>query len=86
MGFFLLAPYFIVRKISKKWSLIFLSVGVSAGTIIGLARMIQGGHFASDVIWAGGFVYLCGIGLYYVFRLNQELVNGEPSKASVDNI
>jgi lipid A 4'-phosphatase len=70
MGFFLFAPYFILRKRAKNWSVIFLTIGLSAGIIIGLARMVQGGHFASDVIWSGGFVYLCGIGLYYLLRLD----------------
>jgi membrane-associated PAP2 superfamily phosphatase len=71
MGFFLFAPYFILRRNSKRWSLIFLTIGLSAGIIIGLARMVQGGHFASDVIWSGGFVYLCGIGLYYLLWSNR---------------
>lgn len=76
MGFFLFAPYFILRRNSKKWSVIFLTIGVSAGIVIGLARMVQGGHFASDVIWSGGFVYLCGIGLYYLLRLDR--INPNP--------
>jgi lipid A 4'-phosphatase len=71
MVFFLFSPYFIFRKRSEKWSVIFLTVGLSAGIIIGLARMVQGGHFASDVIWSGGFVYLSGIGLYYLLCLDR---------------
>ncbi len=81
VGFFLLAPYFIVRKRSKKWSLIFLATGLSAGTLIGFVRMMQGGHFASDIIWAGGFVYLCGIGLYYLLRLDRERGHGHLSSS-----
>ena len=80
MGFFLLAPYFILRKRSKRWAILFLTVGLSAGLIMGLARMVQGGHFASDVIWSGGFVYLCGAGLSYLLRLNRipgELSSGQ---------
>ena len=73
MGFFLFSPYFIVRKTSRKWSVIFLALGLSYGTFMGLARMIQGGHFASDVIWSGGFVYLCGLGLYYLLRLERDI-------------
>jgi membrane-associated PAP2 superfamily phosphatase len=37
--------------------------------LIGLGRMAQGGHFATDVIWAGGIVYLSGITLYYLLGL-----------------
>ena len=30
------------------------------GAAIGWARIVQGGHFLSDVIWAGAVVYLAG--------------------------
>jgi lipid A 4'-phosphatase len=69
MGFYLFAPFFFMRQRSKRWALFWLVLGLSAGTIIGLARILQGAHFLSDVIWAGGFVYLCGLGLTYLFRL-----------------
>lgn len=36
-----------------------LGGALSYGTLMGLARMLQGGHFASDVLWAGGLV--CGL-------------------------
>jgi membrane-associated PAP2 superfamily phosphatase len=29
------------------------------GTLVGLARIVQGAHFASDVVWAGGL--MCGM-------------------------
>lgn len=73
MGFFLLSPFFIFRRTSKKWAIGFLAVGMSCGLLIGLGRMVQGGHFASDVIWAGGFVYLCGLGLFYLLRPDRHL-------------
>jgi membrane-associated PAP2 superfamily phosphatase len=28
---------------------------------MGLGRMIQGGHFASDVLWSAGFIYIGGL-------------------------
>jgi membrane-associated PAP2 superfamily phosphatase len=34
--------------------------------------MIQGGHFLTDVIWSGILVYLTGLILYYLFRLDRE--------------
>ena len=83
MGFFLLAPYFIVRKISRRWAIAFLSTGIGCGLVIGLARMVQGRHFPSDVIWAGGFVYLCGIGLSYLLRLDEHVPATFPSAASL---
>jgi membrane-associated PAP2 superfamily phosphatase len=33
--------------------------------------MIQGGHFLSDVLWAGVITYLVGQFLYYVFRFDE---------------
>jgi len=65
MGFYLLSPYFVLRKRSRRWAMFFLGLGLSYGALMGLGRMIQGGHFASDVIWSGGFVYLCGVWLYH---------------------
>lgn len=74
MGFFLMAPYFVLRRTSKKWAYRFLATGICWGLIIGFARVVQGGHFASDVVWAGGFVYFCGLGLAYALRLNHEVL------------
>jgi membrane-associated PAP2 superfamily phosphatase len=34
--------------------------------------MIQGGHFLTDVIWSGVLVYLAGLALYHLFRLDRE--------------
>jgi lipid A 4'-phosphatase len=73
MGFFFLFPFFFFRRRSRKWAVIFLALGFSYGIIIGLARMMQGAHFASDIVWSAGFVYLCGLILYYMLRLNQDI-------------
>ncbi len=62
MGFFLLSPYFLLRRRFKKWAWTFLGLGLGFGLLMGLVRMMQGGHFASDVLWAGGMVYLCALG------------------------
>jgi lipid A 4'-phosphatase len=56
MGFFLMAPAFLVwrRRVLAGG---FMLLGIFAGLAIGVARMAQGAHFPSDVIWAGGIVY-----------------------------
>jgi membrane-associated PAP2 superfamily phosphatase len=46
--------------------------GLFYGALMGLTRMIQGGHFLTDVIWAGCLVYLTGLFLYYLFGLDRE--------------
>jgi membrane-associated PAP2 superfamily phosphatase len=35
--------------------------------------MVQGAHFASDVLWSGGFTYLTGLLLYYALRLDKTI-------------
>lgn len=69
MGFFLGAPYFILRKSSRRWAFFWLLLGLTAGAGIGVARMAQGGHFASDIVWAWGIVHLCGLALLYLLNL-----------------
>jgi len=58
-----------------------LAAGLLYGALMGLARMIQGGHFLTDVIWSGILVYLTGLSLYYLFRLDRE---GLPSSRPED--
>ena len=39
------------------------------GTLVGLARVLQGGHFPSDVVWAAAIMWFTSLGLLYAFRL-----------------
>jgi lipid A 4'-phosphatase len=71
VGFFLFSPFFILRKTSRRWAAFFLCLGLSYGVLMGAGRMIQGGHFPSDVLWSGAFTYLTGLILYYLFRFNR---------------
>lgn len=71
MGYFLMTPFFVLRKHARHWAVAFLAFGIGSGLLIGLARMIQGGHFASDVLWAGGFVYLTAILSWYALGCPQ---------------
>lgn len=60
VGFFLMTPYFVWRRTAPRPAAAFLVGGLAYGALMGLGRMIQGGHFASDVVWAGGIVFLTG--------------------------
>jgi lipid A 4'-phosphatase len=53
-GFFFLAPAFVFAGRRRTW----LAVGTVSGLGIGLVRMMQGGHFLSDVLFSGVVVYL----------------------------
>lgn len=75
MGFYLMAPYFTLRASFPRRAKLFLLLGTSYGLLMGIGRMAQGGHFASDVIWAGGIVYLCGLTLCHLFGLDREVID-----------
>ena len=72
VGFFLMAPFFVLRRKAPGWARRALLAGISLRPLMGLGRMIQGGHFLTDVIWSGCMVYLTGLFLYYLFRLDRE--------------
>lgn len=79
IAFSLIAPWFIYRERRKKVAWIFLSSGLSYGSLIGLTRILQGGHFLSDVMWSGGIVYLVGGSLALVMRIDSNTsINGQP--------
>jgi len=67
IGFYLMAPAFLLYRRRPRWALAFLLVGLSGGGVLGLARVAQGQHFLSDVLWSAGLVYLCGVVLSYLF-------------------
>jgi membrane-associated PAP2 superfamily phosphatase len=72
VGFFLMAPFFVLRRKAPGWARRALAAGVLYGLAMGLGRMIQGGHYLTDVIWSGFMVYFTGLFLYYLFRLDRE--------------
>ena len=59
-GFYFFALYFALRGRSR-WSWVWLAVALTFGSVIGVARMVQGKHFVSDVVWAAGFVYFTAL-------------------------
>lgn len=53
-----------------------LTVAFVGGGLMGFTRIVQGAHFASDVLWSFGMVFLVNWGLYYfVFKLHRWEVN-----------
>ncbi len=61
VAFYLSAPYFILRREKRRQALLWLWGGFGYGCVMGAARIIQGGHFLSDVVWSAGFVYLTAL-------------------------
>ncbi len=71
MGFYLAIPYLFYRNRKKALAYAFLITGISYGILIGIARMMAGGHFASDVVWAGALTWGVALAGYYLFRLDK---------------
>jgi lipid A 4'-phosphatase len=68
MGFYLMAPAFVLYRRRPGPAALFLALGLAGGTIMGLARIVAGSHFTSDVIWSAGVVYFTGLALAAMFR------------------
>jgi lipid A 4'-phosphatase len=77
MGFYLMAPGFLFYRRRPRLAAAFFVLGLAGGTIIGLARIVAGSHFASDVVWSAGIVYFTGLGLSTLFRFGEEKPNAE---------
>lgn len=68
MGFYLAIPYLFLRRTRRGLAYAFLALGIGYGAVIGAARMIAGGHFLSDVVWAAGMVWIAALVSYYWLR------------------
>jgi lipid A 4'-phosphatase len=55
MGFYLVSFAFLVRDRRRRRAA--TGAAIAAGAIVGLARLAQGGHFLSDVVFSGLLVY-----------------------------
>ena len=64
-GFIFFALFLALRDRHKKIAWFSLFFSLIYGSLIGVARMAQGGHFLSDVIWAWGITWLIILILYY---------------------
>jgi membrane-associated PAP2 superfamily phosphatase len=55
-----------------------LVVGVSYGLLLGVARVAQGGHFPTDVLWSATVVFITLAVLYYIVLRVPEQVPFKP--------
>jgi lipid A 4'-phosphatase len=75
MGFYLMTPAFVCRR--RPWTAAaFLVFGLSCGVMMGLARMVAGAHFPSDVFWSGGLIYFTALLVAAPFRFGREFSQG----------
>lgn len=72
IGFSLMFFYFILRKKNRKAAISIFAFSVLFGSIMGTTRMVQGGHFISDVVTSFFIVLIvCNI-LSFIFLENCE--------------
>lgn len=89
MGFFFLAFYFLLRRDRPGWAKVAVFGALAAGGLMGIARMTQGAHFFSDVVWAAVVCWYTpltlayGLGLYRVGLDDREIFNTMPRSLKV---
>lgn len=71
-AFFMSIPFLFLIRRYKKWAWVFFIFGTLYGLLMSFTRLIAGGHFASDSLWAAGMVWLSAIVLYHVLKLDNE--------------
>ncbi|KAA0892032.1 phosphatase PAP2 family protein [Oryzomonas rubra] len=71
-AFYLAMPFFVLRRRSPRIARRVFVLGMLYGIVMGVARISQGGHFVSDVLWAWGVVHLTAVALYYLMGLDRE--------------
>ena len=84
MGFYLMAPAFICYRRRPGLAAGFLLLGLASGTVMGMARIVAGCHFPSDVLWAGGVVYFTALVLAAPFDLGEGALSGSAARAAHD--
>ena len=65
MGFFFIILYYAFKQKHKVLAYSSFAFSIALGMFIGFARISQGGHFLSDVLWSWGLTYLTATILYY---------------------
>ncbi|WP_020674709.1 phosphatase PAP2 family protein [Geopsychrobacter electrodiphilus] len=73
IGFYLIAPFFVLRRKRRKLALSALAIGVAYGALMSVGRIAQGGHYLTDVLWSGYLVHLSGMLFYYLLDPEREI-------------
>jgi len=70
-AFYVATPFFLLRRSKRRRALVWLLAGLTYGALMGVARMAQGAHFLSDIVWAAGFVWIIALVFFYALRLHR---------------
>lgn len=69
MGFYFAVFWFLWRRRRPRLAWSALGGSILLGLLIGFARMSQGGHFCSDVLWSGGLTWVTAWGVAAVMNI-----------------
>jgi lipid A 4'-phosphatase len=70
VAFFMIGPAFVISPGRRRLQRVCLFAGLAYGLAMGFTRVLQGGHFVSDVLWAGAIVYFVGVVLAHMLIPN----------------
>ena len=70
VAFYLIALGFVAGRQRPRLTTACFVIGILFGFGMGLTRVVQGGHFVSDVLWAGALVYFTGAALSWLILRN----------------
>ncbi len=71
-GFTFMGFFFILRRRHKALARAALALGILFGLLMGTGRIVAGGHFVSDVLWAGYLTFFSASLLYhFILRFPQ---------------
>ncbi len=62
VGFSIIILYLITKKI------VFVNLSIVFGSLLGIVRIMEGGHFLSDIIFAGLIIILLNLIIYKVYK------------------
>ena len=87
MGFFFITLYYCFKRKHKVLAYASFAFSIALGMFIGFARISQGGHFLSDVVWSWGLTFLTATALYYfVLKIPEKDSGSTTEPASRDAI
>jgi membrane-associated PAP2 superfamily phosphatase len=81
-AFYLFTPFFLLYRHRNGLAALFLLLGLTYGALMGLARILQGAHFLSDVVWAAGLVYVIGAMLHRLLRIDAPATGDQAPRRS----
>jgi membrane-associated PAP2 superfamily phosphatase len=75
IAFYLMAPGFLVSPRRPKLARGLFLFGIVYGLCMSATRVVQGGHFVSDVLWAGAILYFLGVVLARLILRTREVAS-----------